>query len=88
MEAEGKYPSAFSFGDKQMYICSFKCLETKFDIFNSEKVLLIENRQKYFITPERAIKIEKWLIENNKDKIKTQEEIDFTISQGWLGSYD
>jgi hypothetical protein len=48
----------------------------------------MENRQKYFITPERAINIEKWLIENNKDKIKTQEEIDFIINQKWIGSYD
>jgi len=70
-----------------MYICSFNCLETKFDIFNSEKVLIMDNRQKYFITPERAIGIEKWLIENNKDKIKTQEDLDFIINKKWLCSY-
>ena len=71
-----------------MYVGSFQCLDIQFDIFNSEIVLVRDNKCDYFITPNRIVEVEAWLIENNKDKVKTKEDLDFLINKGWLKAYD
>lgn len=70
-----------------MYLASYNCLGTKFDIFDSENVRLMEDKNDYFITPERLIQIEKWLIESDKPKIITSEDLQHVIAQGWLTRY-
>lgn len=67
-------------------IASFKCFDIIFDIYNSESVS-IESTRKYYVTPKRMAKIEKWMIENNISKIETQEHLDYLIQNNYFGEY-
>ena len=70
-----------------MYKFSYKCLDVTFDYYDSERVLKREDLP-YYLTPHRLAKIEAWMIKNNIEKIRTKEQLDYIIDQGWLSKYD
>jgi len=69
------------------YLCSFKCIDIVFDIFDTERVPIGVTKNKYFVTPQRAMNIEIWMLKNNIDKIKTKEQLELLISNNLLGIY-
>ena len=60
----------------------------KFDIYSGERVNPNISVHPYYVTPLKSMKITQWMIENNVDKIRTQEQMLFLLEQGWLGKYD
>jgi len=69
------------------YLCSFKCIDIVFDIFDTGRVPIGVTKNKYFVTPQRAMNIEIWMLKNNIDKIKTKEQLELLISNNLLGIY-
>jgi hypothetical protein len=69
------------------YQCSFKCADIIFDIFDTERVPVGVTKNKYFITPKKAIDAELWVIENKIDKVRTNEQMEMLISKGIIGTY-
>ena len=69
------------------YQCSFKCEDIIFDIFDTERVPVGLTKNKYYITPKKAIGVELWLTESGLDKIRTKEQMETLISKGLVGVY-
>lgn len=67
-------------------VCAYKCIDVVFDIYNTEDVERASDC-KYYVTPKLSAKIEKWMIENNVDKIQTKEHLDYLIHNGYFGVY-
>ena len=70
-----------------MYLTSFKCGGIIFDIHDSDRLSKDDGISDYFICPKLIFKLEAWLIRMNKEKIKTKEEMEFLIKEGFLGTY-
>ena len=70
-----------------MIVSSFKCADIIFDIHDIDRVSKGNSLYQYFVTPQQTIKIEAWLIRNNKDKVKTKEEMEYLIKENLIGTY-
>jgi hypothetical protein len=68
-------------------ICSFRCLDVEFDVFDTERVPLTKGDYPYFITPSRFAKIEMWRHENGSVQINSKEQLDFLIENDYIGTY-
>ncbi len=69
------------------YQCSFKCEDIIFDIFDTERVPIGLTKNKYYITPKKAVEVELWLLENKLDKVRTREQVEVLISKEFIGIY-
>jgi len=70
------------------YLCTYKCASIEFDIFDTNRVDITKKKSKYYITPSLLAKIEEYLIMNNKEKIESEKDIEFLISNKLLGVFN
>ena len=72
-------------------IATIQCIDNMdivFDYYDSERVPMEGNSTKYYITPNRAIRIDKWSIENDiTDPIISRDHIQFLIDNDYIGTY-
>lgn len=69
-------------------LLTFKCENTIFDVYDTERVPTNSSKYLYYITPKRFAKIEAWKIKNNiNNPISTQEQLDFLITNDMIGTY-
>ena len=68
-------------------LCSYNCAEVKFDVYDSERILVGKSKYKYFVTPSRIKDIEDWMRRRDVLKIETDDHMEELIALGLLGEY-
>jgi hypothetical protein len=69
------------------YICSYKCADIIFDIFDSDRIRKDDCVNLFYITPIRISKVQQYLKDNSLNKITTQDQIDDLIKKDYIGMY-
>jgi hypothetical protein len=69
-------------------VCTFKCEDVVFDVYNTERISMNSKKVKYYITPKRFAKIEVWRVMNDiTTPISTKEQLTFLIENDYIGTY-
>jgi hypothetical protein len=68
-------------------LLTYDCSGIVFDFYDTERVPEDSSDANYYLTPKKLALVEKWLIENNIDKITTLDQMSLLIERGWIASY-
>jgi hypothetical protein len=69
------------------YICSYKCADVKFDVYDTERINKSITNYLFYITPNKLVEVQKYLIENNIPFIDSPEQMNLLIEKNLIGIY-